>query len=208
MTYGIRKGEKEHKRSVHIALMLLCCVFALCCAVFLWNIGEWVYDYCTRSTRYDSCIRNAAYRNHIDPALVKALIWQESRFNRNAKGLTGEIGLMQIMRNYAVTDWAKVHRRPIPSTGALYDPDLNIEIGSWYLARALSRYQTYRHAVALALCEYNAGARRASDWKPKELSGEVLDRISIPSTKAYVKAILSRYEYYKKEYKQQGGYRK
>ena len=208
MAYGIRKGEEKHKRSVHIALMLLCCVFALCSAVFLWNLGEWAYDYCKRSTRYDPYIKHAAYRNHIDPALVKALIWQESRFDRNAKGLKGEIGLMQVMRNYAVTDWAKVHRRPVPSRGALYDPELNIEIGSWYLARALRRYHAYRNAVALALCEYNAGARRAADWKPQELSGNVIDRISIPSTKAYVKAILSRYEYYKRKYEKQGGYKR
>lgn len=208
MVYGIRKGRKEYKRSVHIALMLLCCIFALCAAMFLWKTAGWVYDYFSRSSRYDSCILHAAYRNHIDPALVKALIWQESRFDRNAKGLKGEVGLMQIMRNYAVTDWASVHKRSVPSRGALYDPELNIEIGSWYLARALRRYQSYRHAVALALCEYNAGARRASDWKPKDPSGEVIERISIPSTKAYVKAILARYEYYKKEFQKQQGDRK
>lgn len=203
MTYGIRKGGKEHKKSTHIVLMFLICIFALCAALFLWRIAEWVYDHYTRSSRYDRYILHSAYRNHIDPALVKAVIWQESRFKRNSKGLKGEVGLMQVMRNYAVTDWARSHKQRIPSLGALYDPELNIEIGSWYLARALRKYSKYRHAVALALCEYNAGARRASDWKPPELSGEVLHRISIPSTKAYVKAILARYEYYKKEMKKQ-----
>ena len=46
---------------------------------------------------YDRFILKAGTRNRIDPALIKAVVWRESRFNHIAKGGKGEIGLMQIM---------------------------------------------------------------------------------------------------------------
>lgn len=198
MKYGLQKGYKERRRSTHVLLMLIISIFAACTALFLWRMGEIVYDYFARSSRYDTIIVAAGVRNHIDPVLIKAVIWRESRFDRSIRGLKGEIGLMQVMPKYAAVDWARTHNRRVPSSGALFDPQLNIEIGSWYLARALSRYKNYKDAVALALCEYNAGAVRAMDWRPAEPDQPVIDRIAIPSTKAYVKDILKKYEEYKK----------
>ena len=200
MAYGIRRGLKRRRKSTYFLLLLLISVFSVGAAIFLWRTGEAVYDYFTRPSRYDAIIRNAGLRNHIDPALLKAVIWKESRFNRSARGLKGEIGLMQIMpgSGSAAADWARSHRRDVPSNGSLYDPELNIEIGSWYLARALRRYQKYKDAAALALCEYNAGARRTAGWKPARPDDPVAERITIPSTRIYVRDILKRYEYYKK----------
>ena len=199
MNYGLHRGVKRRRKSTYFLLLLLITIFAVCAAMFLWRVGEAVYNYCSRSSRYDRIIRNAGLRNHIDPALIKAVIWRESRFDRSARGLKGEIGLMQIMpgKGYAAEDWARAHRRKIPSNGALYDPELNIDIGSWYLARALRRYKDSKDSVALALCEYNAGARRTADWKPVHPGDSVIDRITIPSTQSYVKDILKRHQYYK-----------
>ena len=204
MTYGIYRGDSERRRKSYFLVLFLITVFAAGFAYFLWRAGETVYDYYTRSSRYDRIIRHAGLRNHIDPLLIKAVIWRESRFDRKARGLKGEIGLMQIMpgSGYAAADWARVHRCKLPSKGALFDPELNIEIGSWYLSRALKRYSGYRDTIALALCEYNAGARRTADWKPKKKNDPVTDRITIPSTRQYVKDITNRYRYYKQQEKQ------
>ena len=207
MRYGIRKGIRERRRSTHLFMLLvLITVFAACAAWFLWRTGESVYRYFTRAARYDRIIRNAGLRNRIDPALVKAVIWRESRFDRSARGLKGEIGLMQIMPGpgFAAEDWARAHRAKIPECGVLYDPELNIEIGSWYLSRAMHRYWHYKDSVALALCEYNAGPGRAASWKPEKYNDPVIDRITIPSTKQYVKEILQQYEYDKQQEKQPG----
>ncbi|MBQ9338501.1 MAG: transglycosylase SLT domain-containing protein [Lentisphaeria bacterium] len=197
-----RRGRR--RKSTHLLLLFLITVFAVCAAMFLWRGGRWLYNYFSRPARYDKIIRNAGLRNQIDPALIKAVIWKESRFDRNARGLKGEIGLMQIMPGpkFAAADWARAHRCKLPSTGALYDPALNIDIGSWYLARAVRRYSGYKDAVALGLCEYNAGPQRAADWKPQNPNDPVIDRISIPSTKSYVTDILKRYHYYKEQEKQ------
>jgi len=201
MTYGIYRSRKERRGKSYLLLLFLVTVFAAGIAYTLWRGGDAVYDYYSRSTRYDRIIRNAGLRNHIDPALIKAVIWRESRFDRRALGLKGEIGLMQIMPgpDYAAADWARAHRRRVPSKGALYDPELNIDIGSWYLGRALNRYRKYKDAAALALCEYNAGPGRAAEWKPAKPDQPVSDRITIPSTKQYVHDILKQYRYYKKQ---------
>ena len=207
MNYGIYQGRRERRRKSYFLLLLLVTVFAAGIAYTLWRTGETIYDYVTRSSRYDRIIMNAGLRNHIDPALVKAVIWKESRFDRRALGLKGEIGLMQIMpgSGYAAADWARAHRCRVPSKGALYDPELNIDIGSWYLGRAFYRYRKYKDAMALALCEYNAGPGRAAEWKPAAADQPVIDRITIPSTKQYVKEILKRYDYYKKEESRSAG---
>ncbi len=197
MSYCLTRGERKRRKSTAFLLLLLISFFAVLAAMFLWRAGRSVYDYFSRPRRYDQIIWSAGLRNHLDPALIKAVIWKESRFNRSARGLKGEIGLMQIMPGYAATDWARAHRCRVPSNGAIYDPELNIEIGSWYLARAAWKYRKYKDCLALALCEYNAGARRVADWKPADPNQPVIDRITIPSTKQYVQDILEQYKYYK-----------
>ncbi|MBO4630308.1 MAG: transglycosylase SLT domain-containing protein [Lentisphaeria bacterium] len=163
------------------------------------GLGSFQYPGIPSIACYDELIRNAGLKYHIDPALIKAVIWRESRFNHDARGIKGEIGLMQLMpgTHYAAADWARFHNRKIPSKHALRDPELNIDIGSWYLSRALRRYKKYKDAAALALCEYNAGARRTAGWKPARLNDPVARRITLLSTRHYVKTVLKRYEYYK-----------
>ena len=139
-------------------------------------------------------------RYGVDPALVKAVIWRESRFRPYVRGKAGEIGLMQIMPDKAVVDWAKRFRVPVPNRGALFTPRLNIEIGTWYLGNALRRWSSYQDRLVLALCEYNAGIRRANAWKPNEKNGSVRERITIASTRSYVDAVLDQYEDYKKSW--------
>jgi len=197
MSYCLTRGERKRRKSTAFLLLLLISFFAVLAAMFLWRTGVSFYDYFSRPRRYDQIIWSAGMRNHLDPALIKAVIWKESRFNRSARGSKGEIGLMQIMPIYAATDWARAHRCKVPSNGALYDPELNIEVGSWYLSRAVHRYRRYKDCIALALCEYNAGSRRVADWKPSNPKQSVIGRITIPSTKQYVQDILEQYKYYK-----------
>ena len=147
--------------------------------------------------RYDVVITEAGKRYGIDPLLIKAVISQESVFDSKVVGGAGEIGLMQVLPAGSVADWAKFYKRKAPHKTYLFDPQLNIEIGSWYLKRALVRWQKYKHGTELALCQYNAGESRANKWKPESFSGEVIDRITIKSTKNYVKKIMNKYRDYK-----------
>jgi len=192
-----RRSSRRSQKTPTLILVLVSAV-ALIAAFGLWKAWSCVREYQASLHAYDELIIEAAGRNGIDPNLVKAVIWRESRFRPYVKGSSGEIGLMQIMPDKAAVDWAKRNGQPVPSKGALYSPRLNIEIGSWYLAKALRRWSAYRDQLVLALCEYNAGITRASAWKPVDKNGDVRSRITIASTLSYVNSILAKYDEYKK----------
>jgi len=139
-----------------------------------------------RSTAYDSLICQTAWRHGVAPSLVKAVIWQESRFHAHSVGRAKEMGLMQITEG-AVIDWRQAFGRPMPSRVMCFDPSLNIEIGTWYLARAMRNWRQYRSADILALTEYNAGRTRARDAAPPNPQTEVtIAAVRVPSTRGYI----------------------
>ena len=188
-------------RTQGVLLLLLFAMVGILMGVGVWKAGSFIMNYADRSTRYDKLIVTAGRRNGVYPPLLKAVIWKESRFDASARGSKGEIGLMQVMPQSAVKDWEKTFQRHVPSDGALMDPSLNIEIGSWFLGRALERWSDYNEAEALALCEYNAGIQRAESWKPLLHDGKVLPNIDIESTRKYVRDILERRDQYEREWK-------
>ena len=153
---------------------------------------DWIVD----DTRYAAEIARAARRSGIDPELVRALIFQESRFDPQARGRHGELGLMQLLPEGAVAEWSRLTRQPLPTEAELLTVDRNLEIGCWYLARGLERYREYRDCVAMALAWYNAGDARVRRWKPDRPDGDFVSRIDIAGTALYVKKITSRYHHY------------
>ena len=203
-----KKAEPQRSTleiSVHrtqaVFLLLLFAVVGVLMGIGVWKASFFLFNYADRSSRYDKMIVAAGRRNGVYPPLLKAVIWKESRFDASARGSKGEIGLMQVMPSSAVKDWEKTFQRKVPSDGALMDPALNIEIGSWFLGRALDRWKDYNEAEALALCEYNAGIQRAESWKPLLHDGEVIPNIDIESTRKYVREILERRDKYEHEWK-------
>lgn len=150
-------------------------------------------------TLYSKEICEAARRHGVDPLLVRAVVYQESRFKADAVGSDGEVGLMQVLPAGAVADWARWHKRKAPSHADLMDVEVNLEIGVWYLARALKRWQDHKEKIPLALIQYNAGESRAVQWKPQNPTAEVIPGITILSTRRYVTGIMERYSRYLKE---------
>ncbi len=156
------------------------------------DLRDWMVD----DTRFAAEIREAARTHGLDPALVRAVVFQESRFDPFARGSKGEIGLMQVLPRGAVADWARAKGRRVPCRAALADPRLNLEIGCWYLAGGMRRWRSYAHGTELALARYNAGESRAERWKPADPDGKVIPRITIDSTRHYVSRIMKRYRNY------------
>jgi soluble lytic murein transglycosylase len=186
-----------------LALVLMAAI-GIGVAFLAWRVGHKVWLVFARYGMWDRVIVDAAKRNNVDPRLVKAVIWRESRFRPDASGLAGEVGLMQIRPEGAVADWARLNNVEPPCRGALYNPALNIEIGSWYLGRAAKKWSPSKESFELALCEYNAGAARANNWKPLSPDESVRDRINISSTLAYVNSVMAKYNEYVREWKPQG----
>jgi soluble lytic murein transglycosylase len=142
----------------------------------------------------------AAKRHDVSSALVKAVIWKESRWLPTVVGRHGEIGLMQIMPG-AVEDWQRLNKQATPTRSDLFKPELNIEIGTWYLSWTGNHWQGYKAREILQLAEYNAGYNRVSKlWKPDSPEQDLpLEKISFPGTRDYIKQILERKVYYENQ---------
>jgi len=155
--------------------------------------------------RFDNLIVRVASEHNLDPRLVKAVVWRESRFQADMVGKNGERGLMQVT-GVAARDWAASKGLPGIEANHLFDPETNLEIGSWYLGKAMQRWLAQDNAVPFALAEYNAGKSRVDRWvrtAGKKTDGAVSaqsfeDSIDFPSTARYVRTILARYDFYKR----------
>ena len=151
-----------------------------------------------RHHAYDDTIAGAAARHGVDPLLVKAVIWQESRFHPEKLGGHGERGLMQVTEP-AAEDWVRAEGIETFVPEDLLDPKTNIEVGTWYLGRALRHWSGQADPLPFALGEYNAGRSRVRRWsRGEQMTAEELKRaMDIASTRAYVAAVRKRYEYYR-----------
>ncbi len=155
-----------------------------------------------REQRFDAIIQQAAQRYGVEAALIKAVIWNESRFNAGARGGAGERGLMQIQEMAAI-DWSSSQSIVGFEAEHLIDPTTNIMAGTWYLSRLSQRYQTTDNPLAYTLADYNAGRSNVRKWMKspgaETNSGVFLEQIEFPSTRHYVGAVLKRLEHYRNQ---------
>jgi soluble lytic murein transglycosylase len=150
----------------------------------------------------DGPIREAAARYNVDPALVKAIVWRESRFNPRAFGRAEEIGLMQI-REEAAREWADAERISGFAHEQCYDPRTNTLAGTWYLKKMLKRYTQTDDPVPFALADYNAGRGNVLKWmKGAGLtnSATFLDQVGFPGTRDYIRGVMERQRHYRPEF--------
>jgi soluble lytic murein transglycosylase len=110
--------------------------------------------------RYETIVRGHARNYRLDPALLAAVIYQESKFRANVESGSGAIGLMQLLPSTA--EGIAVH------TGGtkfrvqdLYTPEINVRYGAWYLRHLLDKYGDERTALAA----YNAGQENVDEWR-------------------------------------------
>lgn len=146
----------------------------------------------------DNPIRVAANRYGVDPALVKAVVWRESRFNPSVRGRAQELGLMQI-REEAAQEWADAEHITGFEHAHCLDPQTNTLAGTWYLKKLLRRYSQTDNPVPYALADYNAGRGNVLKWNTGGAatnSALFIEQIGFPGTKAYVKSVLQRRQKY------------
>ena len=155
--------------------------------------------------RFDDLIERQATIYQLDKNLVRNIIYEETYFRAGVTGDAGEVGLMQVTPTVA-REWAKetgfeTFRQQTEENVVefLRDPETNIQIGCWYLEELREKYRGYTAEKAMMLAAYNAGASRVEEWTrgtdaAKLTRREFIERITIPSTRAYVSSILSRYD--------------
>src|SRR4051812_11618151 len=146
----------------------------------------------TLPLQHDDIIRQQATEKQLDPAMIAAVIYAESRFH-DQESHAGARGLMQI-----TPATAHVIERLSGGTtfvmSDLSDPEVNISYGSYYLRYLLDRYDGNEVA---ALAAYNAGSGNVDAWGG---SGLELSDIEFPETRAYVSEVLDKQQEYRDNY--------
>src|SRR5438067_5775465 len=104
----------------------------------LYTVYEWISP--ARFQQHDVLIRTVAAEHHLDPMLVKAVVWRESRFDPQKFGTAGERGLMQVSEK-AAREWARENKIENFQAEELFEPKRNLDAGTWYLQRALKHWQ-------------------------------------------------------------------
>jgi soluble lytic murein transglycosylase len=150
-------------------------------------------------------IREQAADKHLDPALIAAVIYAETKFQPRTSS-TGAEGLMQIEPATALF-LAKRSGATTFTTADLATPEVNIAYGSYYLRYLLDHYHQNK---VLALAAYNGGMTNVDQWEAAaQGQGHSLtvSEIPFPETQAYVERVLDAQRDYRKTYPTELGYR-
>ena len=144
-------------------------------------------------------IRAAAAEFSLDPAYVASVVLAESSFDAEAVSSAGAIGLMQIMP--ATGEWiaGKLEDEPF-DVQRLYQPEVNLRYGCWYLRFLLDRYDGDMYTASTA---YHQGQGRVDQWleDPQySQDGRTLTAISSAVTDTYVNRIMESYAHYQELY--------
>lgn len=133
--------------------------------------------------RYEHIVRGHSENYRLDPALLAAVIYQESKFKPEARSDAGAIGLMQLLPETARGIAARTggHEFRVED---LDDPEINIRYGSWYLRHLLDKYGSEEQALAA----YNGG------------QGNEDRGVRYPETRHYVENVLELREIYAQAY--------
>jgi soluble lytic murein transglycosylase len=148
-------------------------------------------------------IREQAAAKHLDPALIAAVIYAETKFDPRTSS-AGAVGLMQILPDTAIF-LARRSGATTFTTADLGTPAVNIAYGSYYLRYLLDQYNG---STMLALAAYNGGQANVSRWvADAHAAGHRfgLSDIAFPETRAYVDKVLRARGDYRHTYASQLG---
>ncbi|TJX59995.1 lytic transglycosylase domain-containing protein [Soehngenia saccharolytica] len=144
--------------------------------------------------KYKNIVYNYSLKYNLDPFLVFSIIKTESNFNEKAISSKNARGLMQISEGTA--QWA-VDELKIENfkPDNLFDPEVNIMIGTWYISKLLKQFGN----LEVALAAYNAGSGNVTNWlKDDEYSydSSTLYKIPYQETDNFVKKVLNNFRIY------------
>ena len=133
-------------------------------------------------------IQAEAEARGVDPALVAALIHQESRFTPRAVSRAGALGLMQVLPSVGTSLARRARVSPFERV-LLFQPDVNIRLGTMHLDAMLDQYPSIEYALAA----YNAGGSPVRRWRQKAGTSDpelFIERIPYDETRDYVRILL------------------
>lgn len=188
-----RERQKLNKKQKTLLIVLGMIAFSLIVSSIL---VFWVLPNVLKSRfklEYTDLIRTYSEEFDLDPTLVAAVIYTESGFNPNATSRVGARGLMQIMPETG-REIANALGEAFDEAN-LYEPDVSIRYGCFYLRQQLDRFD---QNAAVTLAAYNAGPNRAALWVAEyglDSNGHIC-YIPYGETDRYVKRVLQAQENY------------
>jgi soluble lytic murein transglycosylase len=144
-------------------------------------------------------VKQHAEERGIDPYLILALIRQESLFDTRARSSATALGLMQLLPSTAKRI-AKQMGMSSPSPETLFEPGVNLALGTQYLKDLLQRYSNNWFK---AIAAYNAGESAVDRWEKEIVTDDIeefVERIPYSETRGYVKLVMRNHRIYKKLY--------
>jgi soluble lytic murein transglycosylase len=152
----------------------------------------------TLPLRHEDIIRQQAHDKNLDPALIAAVIYQESKFEDRTSS-AGALGMMQLLPDTAHFIASKTGGTQF-TTEDLSTPQINIAYGSWYLRYMIDRYGGNE---TLAVAAYNAGEHNVDTWVQRaggEDSFDAKKDIPFPETRHYVQSVHDHRKQYREHY--------
>lgn len=143
-------------------------------------------------------VKKFSSENGLDPYLVAALIRQESAFNPNAVSRANAVGLMQLLPKVG-RGIAKQEKLRHFNTQELFQPRINLQLGTRYFRSMVDRFGSFEYALAA----YNAGVDRVQDWSKQDTfrdPEEFVESIPFTETREYVENILRNVNVYRQLY--------
>src|SRR3954453_12101581 len=196
-----RRQARVRKRRQRLIFGLLAVIGAL--AVIGLHPLKHAVEEITLPLKHEDIIRQQSHKKHLDPAMVAAVIYQESKFS-DQTSVAGARGLMQITPDTA--DFIAKQSGGIRFTHEdLATPQINIAYGTWYLRWLMDRYD---ERPALALAAYNAGFGHVDKGVAAPGGPDAFDPktdIPFPETRNYVLQVLERRRDYARRYSRELG---
>ena len=189
---------REHPLSWHRAVPVVI-VAALAVVAVAAAYGPTWYQRVFHPLSYESAIAKHARAARIDPYLVAAVINAESGFRADVVSPAGAVGLMQVKPSTAKAVAQAAGMTGKMNVTALSEPDVNIRVGTLYLAELVGRYGGN---VQLALAAYNGGMGNADRWAGEwaRNNGRLSDTIDFPETAHYVDEVETQAAAYRRLY--------
>lgn len=170
-------------------LALLGVVAAATAALWVHETTPTWYARMVYPLRYEQIVRGHARNYGLEPALLAAVIYQESKFDARARSPSGAVGLMQLLPATARGIAARTGGSRF-DVDDLLDPEINVRYGSWYLRHLLDKYGDEE----VALASYNAGQANVDRWR-REGRG-----IAFAETRHYVERVEELRDVYRRAY--------
>ena len=145
---------------------------------------------------FDASVRRAVEEFESDPALVYAVMREESTYEPRAESPAGALGLMQIIPPTAERIATSLSVAPL-ALESLFDPKTNIRFGTYYLKDLLHRFDG---SSALAIAAYNAGPEAVNEWRTRDgalRQDAFVESVPYGETRRYLRRVLRSYRVYR-----------